>query len=200
MDKDAASALGICQRCALGSAHQYPINQHYVKSDTPYDPGQQFVVGASTHHSIGTGGFVYAHRNPISSRQVYPVFAKSKLVVESTEMMSNSFFVHPEWKPNGTAIDKKIKVDMEKGYQSVDFKKFCHSLGYRTETSPTRDKHAHGVAERSVGNIVTKANIAMMVTSLTHVVRDTDLTQSNMHVAVMSLDTRARSLRAHTFT
>ena len=30
------------------------------------------------------------------------------------------------------------------------------------ETSPTKDKHAHGVAERSVGNIVTKANIAMM--------------------------------------
>ena len=68
----------------------------------------------------------------------------------------------PELKPNGTAIDRKIKVDMETGYQSEDFKEYCHSLGYRIETSPTRDKHAHGVAERSVGNIVTKANIAMM--------------------------------------
>ena len=27
-DKDAASARGICQGCALGSAHQYPTNQH----------------------------------------------------------------------------------------------------------------------------------------------------------------------------
>ena len=27
---------------------------------------------------------------------------------------------------------------------------------------PIRDKHAHGVAERSVGNIVTKAKIAMI--------------------------------------
>ena len=60
-DKDAASARGIFQGCALGSAHQYPTNQHYVKSDTPHDSGQQFVVDAFTHHSIGAGGFVYAH-------------------------------------------------------------------------------------------------------------------------------------------
>ena len=51
---------------------------------------------------------------------------------------------------------------MEAGYQSAEFREFCHTLGYRIESSPTRDKHAHGVAERSVGNIVTKANIAML--------------------------------------
>ena len=33
-DKDAASARGICQGCALESAHQYPTNQHYVKAST----------------------------------------------------------------------------------------------------------------------------------------------------------------------
>ena len=36
-DKDAAAPRGICQGCALGSAHQYPTNQHYVMSDTPHD-------------------------------------------------------------------------------------------------------------------------------------------------------------------
>ena len=77
-------------------------------------------------------------------------------------MMSKLFFAHPEWKPNGTAIDRRIKVDMETGYQSEDFKEYCHFLEYRIETSPTIDRHAHGVAERSVENIVTKANIAMM--------------------------------------
>ena len=51
---------------------------------------------------------------------------------------------------------------MEAGYQSTEFREFCHTLGYRIETSPTSDKHAHGVAERSVGNIVTKAIIAML--------------------------------------
>ena len=39
-DKDVASARGIYQGCVLGSAHQYPTNQHYVKSDTPHDPRQ----------------------------------------------------------------------------------------------------------------------------------------------------------------
>ena len=36
-DKDAAAARGICQGCALGSAHQYPTNQHYVKSTVAHD-------------------------------------------------------------------------------------------------------------------------------------------------------------------
>ena len=76
--------------------------------------------------------------------------------------MSELFYAHPDWKPNGSIIDRKIKVDMEAGYQSAEFREFCHTLGYQIESSPTRDKHAHGVAERSVGNIVTKANIAML--------------------------------------
>ena len=59
-------------------------------------------------------------------------------------------------------MEQEKKVDMEAGYQSEDFKQFCHSLEYRMNTSPTGDKHAHGVAERSLGNIVIKANIATM--------------------------------------
>ena len=56
-DKDAAAARGICQGCALGSAHQYPTNQHYVKSTVAHDPSQQFVVDAFTHHSVVTSSF-----------------------------------------------------------------------------------------------------------------------------------------------
>ena len=33
------------------------------------------------------------------------------------------------------------------------------------EHSPTRDKHAQGIAERSVGVIATKTNIAMMAST-----------------------------------
>ena len=162
-DKDAAAVRGICQGCALGSAHQYPTNQHYVKSTVAHDPGQQFVVDEFTHHSVGTSGFIYAHLfTDLASRQVYPVFAKSKLVTELIARMALLFHSHPEWKPNGSAVDRKIKVDMEAGYQSVEFAEYCRSLSYRIETSPTRDKHAHGIAERSVGNIVTKANVAML--------------------------------------
>ena len=76
--------------------------------------------------------------------------------------MALLFHSHSEWKPNGSAVGCKIKVDMEAGYQSAEFAEYCHSLSYRIETSPTRDKHAHGIAERSVGNFVTKASVAML--------------------------------------
>ena len=73
-DEDAAAPRGICQGCALGSAHQYPTNQHYVMTDKPHDPGQQFVVDAFTHHSVGHSEYVHAHLfTDLASRQVYPV-------------------------------------------------------------------------------------------------------------------------------
>ena len=125
-DKDAASLRGICQGCALGSAHQYPTSQNYVLSDIPYDPGLQFVVDAFTHHSVGSHGFVYAHLfTDLASRQVYLVFTKTKLVAEFKDRMAVLFHAHPEWKPNEIAIDRKIKVDIEAGYQSNEFADFC---------------------------------------------------------------------------
>ena len=107
-------------------------------SDKPHDPGQQFVVDAFTHHSVGHSEYIYAHLfTDLASRQVYPVFTKSKLVSELTSNMSELFYAHPDWKPNGSIIDRKIKVDMEAGYQSTDFREFCHTLGYRIESSPS---------------------------------------------------------------
>ena len=102
-DKDAAAAKGICQGCALGSAHQYQNNQHYVKSTVAHDPGQQFVVDAFTHHSVGTSGFIYAHLfTDLTSCQVYPVFTKSKLVTELIGRMALLFYSHSKLKPNGS--------------------------------------------------------------------------------------------------
>ena len=91
-DDDAAAPRGICQGCALGSAHQYPTNQHYVMSDTLHDLRQQFIVDAFTHHSVGHSGFVYAHLfTDLASRKVYPVFTKFKLVSELITNMSELF-------------------------------------------------------------------------------------------------------------
>ena len=116
-DRDAAAARGIRQGCELGSAHQYPTNQHYVKSTVAHDPGRQFVVDAFTHHSVRTSGFIYAHLfTDLASRHVYPVFTKSKLVTELIARMALLLHSHPEWKPNGSAVDRKIKVDMEASY------------------------------------------------------------------------------------
>ena len=93
-----------------------------------------FVVDAFTHHSVGTLGFVYVHLfTDLASRQVNPVFTKSKLVTELIACMALLFHSHPEWKPNGSAVDRKIKIDMEAGYQSAEFAEYCHSLSYRSE-------------------------------------------------------------------
>ena len=70
--------------------------------------------------------------------------------------MALLFHSHPEWKPNGSAVDRKIKVNTLPVISQLSLQSIV------TETSPTRDKHAHGIAERSVGNIVTKANVAML--------------------------------------
>ena len=53
-----------------------------------------------------------------ASRQVYPVFTESKLVSELTSKMSELLFAHSDWKPNGSVIDHKIKVDVEVGCQA----------------------------------------------------------------------------------
>ena len=120
-----------------------------MESRVAHDPAQQFVANAFTHHSVGTSGFIYAHLfTDLASRQVYPFFTKSKLVTELIARMALLFHSHPEWKPNGSAVDRKIKVDMETGYQSAEFAEYCHSLSYRIEISPTRDKHAHGIGRK----------------------------------------------------
>ena len=55
--------------------------------------------------SVGHSGYVYAHLfTELASRQVYPVFTKSKLVTELTTNMSELFYAHPDWKPNGSLI------------------------------------------------------------------------------------------------
>ena len=55
-----------------------------------------------------------------------------------TTNMSELIFAHPNWKPNGSVIDRKIKVDMEANYQLGEFREFCHTLGYRIESGLPR--------------------------------------------------------------
>ena len=67
-------------------------------SDTPHDPGQQFVVDVFTHHSVSHSGFVYTHlfTDPYLKTGTPPVFTKSKLVSELTTNMSELFFARPD--------------------------------------------------------------------------------------------------------
>ena len=55
-----------------------------------------------------------------------------------------------------------IRLDPEWNYRSFEFQAFVSSKGYSLERTPPRDKHAGGVAERAVGVIVAKINVAML--------------------------------------
>ena len=68
-DNDAAAPRGICQGCALGSAHQYPTNQHLVMSDTPHDPGQQSLRVTAW---VTAALFMLIYSRTLASRQVHP--------------------------------------------------------------------------------------------------------------------------------
>ena len=105
-DKDAAAARGICQGCALGSAHQYPTNQHYVKSTVAHDPGQQFVVDAFTHHSVHIYRDLYMlTSSPTSHHARYIQSSPNPSLSQSSLLAWLSYFIHIL---NGSPIDQLL--------------------------------------------------------------------------------------------
>ena len=71
--------------------------------------------------------------------------------------------MHPAWldtMPDNTPY--YIRVDPENNYKSEEFLSLMAQYKYYIEHSPTRDKHAQGLAEHSVGIIATKTNVAML--------------------------------------
>ena len=73
------------------------------------------------------------------------------------------FRSHPDWTTNSSREQVRfIRLDSESNYRSEEFLAFTSSIGYNLERTPVRDKHANGVAERTVGLISAKTNVAMM--------------------------------------
>ena len=151
-DKDAAAARGICQGCALSSAHQFPTNQHYVKSAVAHDPGQQFVVDAFTHHSVETSGFIYA-RTQLAFCQVYPVFTKSKLVTE---------LIAPIHSVNGSPMDQLLTARSRWIWKPLISQLSLQSTVTASAIVSRPRPHMTNMLMRSVGNIVTKVNVAIL--------------------------------------
>ena len=56
----------------------------------------------------------------------------------------------PWWKDPPTPCDRFVRADSEKSYTSKEFIACLSAFGYRLERTPPRDKHANGVAERTV--------------------------------------------------
>lgn len=77
-------------------------------------------------------------------------------------MISRLFDAHPEWRISPCTDDRFIRADSERNYRSARFIQCIGSFGYRLEPTPPRDKHANGVAERTVGTVASKCNLVML--------------------------------------
>ena len=62
------------------------------------------------------------------------------------------------------STDRFIRIDPEENCNSKAFLKCLSDFDYyySIERTPTRDRHANGIAERSVGLITAKTNTAML--------------------------------------
>ena len=73
------------------------------------------------------------------------------------------FNQHPEWQyVHDTDTRRFIRLDPERNYRSNEFSAFVSSKGCKLERTPSRDKLAGGVAERAVGVVIAKTNVAML--------------------------------------
>ena len=55
-----------------------------------------------------------------------------------------------------------IRVDSETSYKSAEIRTYFSDIRCKIEHTPPRDKHAGGIAERTVGLLTGKTNTAMM--------------------------------------
>ena len=53
-------------------------------------------------------------------------------------------------------------MDSETSHKSAEIRSYFSDIGYKIEHMPPRDKHAGGIAERTVGLLTGKTNTAMM--------------------------------------
>ena len=163
---DAKAHRPVCQACVQGTMRQASTDHLRVHRAPAPIPGSQFALDAYTHAERGAGRFKYCDLfTDLTTRRVYPVFTRDRGAQELCDQVSLLFESHPEWRNAHTTsdpIDRFVRVDAEKSYRSSEFTKCLGGFGYRTEPTPPRDKHANGVAERTVGVIAAKCNTIML--------------------------------------
>ena len=143
--------------------HQTPTDHRKEHRPNSLTPGQQFALDAFTNVHTSSRGNKYCDLlTDLATGQVYPVFTKDRSAAELVQKATVLFNMHPSWR-NPTCTDTRfIRLDPESNYNSQAFLSCLSKFGYEVERSPPRDKHANGVAERTVGLVTTKANTAML--------------------------------------
>ena len=161
--KDAAAPRPVCPSCAYGAMSETRTDHHRVHRTPTTIPGQQFALDAYDHTHKSHRRFIYCDMlTDLASGRIYPVFTKDRSAKELISQLSLFFAQYPAWQYRHGDTDRFIRLDSESNYRSDAFLEYTSTIGYRLERTPPRDKHANGIAERAVGVIATKTNIAML--------------------------------------
>ena len=161
--RDASAPRHVCSACAYGSMRQASTNHRRQHREKPTVSGQQFSLDAYTHTSLSYRRCKHCDLlTDLATGQIYPLFTKDRSSDEICHQLTVFLVAHPWWKDPSVSCDRFIRVDSENCYISEDFIATASAFGYRVEPTPPRDKHANGIAERSIQTIETKTNIAML--------------------------------------
>jgi hypothetical protein len=153
----------VCTACVYGTMHQTPTDHRKEHRPNSITPGQQFSLDAFANtHKSSRGNKFCDLLTDLATGQIYPVFTKDRSAPELVYKAKILFSMHPAWRIPSPTVVRFVRIDPESNYNSQDFLSCLSSFGYEVERSPPRDKHANGVAERTVGLVTAKANTAML--------------------------------------
>ena len=160
---DASKPRPLCLVCVEGTMRQtstdhrreHRISSGVVSSQLTLDA---YLQGSSFYRGYRHGDLF----TDINTGEVFPIMTKDRGAEELCLRASILFNSHPEWRSTGSDIDRFIRVDPENSYRSTFFMQCASKYDYRIEPTPARDKHANGIAERTVGTISAKTNLHML--------------------------------------
>ena len=165
-NEDADRVRSVCEGCVFGGMKQHSTDHLREHRQNPTRPGQIFVMDAYTHNHKSFRGTLYADIfRDLATQMIYIVYTKDRSATELIEQMAKELDKYPEWATNLDITQRRFfRVDAEANYRSQEFTSFLATRFYKIEKTPSRDKHAGGIAERTVGVLSEKTNVAMIST------------------------------------
>ena len=166
-DSEANKIRPICEACVTGELRQGNTDHHRIHRPMPTIPGQCFAIDAFTASVLSVRGFRYCDlMRDLASQAIYCHFTKDRSAAEIIRSFKDTWALNPSWQYIGSLQQsgpnsRFLRMDSERCYQAKETLYFISSLGYKIESTPPRDKHAGGVAERTVGLVTSKTNTAM---------------------------------------
>ena len=167
-DADAKKVRPLCKACVYGEDRQTSTDRHRIHRPLPTIAGQCFAVDAFACGHISYRGYKYCDvMRDGASQMIYCNFTKSRGAEDIVQAFMKLWDLNPPWKVfDHRQPDHKnprfIRMDSETSYKSAEIRTYFSDIGYKIEHTPPRDKHAGGIAERTVGLLTGKTNTAMM--------------------------------------